>query len=177
MKVTPLPHQNRSLARNTASGVVFLAGAGVYALLQRSATLGFEFTPLSVGIVAVIAGLVSNRRRTIATGLVLAGWGVAVVLVVSGAVPPPRTTPAYMLGIGVGLLVAAVLAPKARRGEWLTSGAIAAVLGPLGLYLSYDVGAFGRWPAWALSLVILAGWELLWGVGLDSTRPSTQPST
>ncbi len=32
-----------------------------------------------------------------------------------------------------------------------------AALGPLGLYLSYDVGALGRWPAWALSLLALEG--------------------
>ncbi len=78
-----------------------------------------------------------------------------------------------MLGIGAGHVVAAALAPKARRGEWLTSGAIVAVLGPIGLYLSYDVGALGRWPAWALSLLALAGWELFWGVGPGSAREAT----
>lgn len=150
--------------------MVFLAGAGVYALLQRSGAVEFNVTPLSVGIIAVVAGLASRRRRTLATGLVLAGWGTAVLLVDNGAIPAQRTTPAYMLGIGIGLLAAAALAPKDRRGEWLTSGAIAAVLGPLGLYLSYDVGALGRWPAWALSLLALACWELFWGVGPRSGR-------
>lgn len=161
------------MARRAASGVVFLAGAGVYALLQGSGTVDFDVTPLSVGVVAVVAGLASSRRRVVATGLVLAGWGAAVLLVAGGVVPAPRTTPAYMLGVGVGLLAAAVLAPRARRGEWLISAAIAAVLGPLGLYLSYDVGFLGRWPAWALSLVALAGWELFWGLGPRSDRPGT----
>lgn len=155
--------------------MVFLAGAGVYALLQRSGTVDFNVTPLSFGIIAVVAGLASSRRRAIATGLVLAGWGTAVVLVDHGAIPAERTTPAHMLGIGIGLLAAAALAPKARRADWLTSGVIAAVLGPLGLYLSYDVAALGRWPAWALSLVALAGWELFWGVGPRSARHVATP--
>jgi len=158
------------VVRNAVSGVVFVVGAGVYALLQRSGTVAFNVTPLSVGIIAVVAGLVSSRRRAIPTGFVLAGWGTAVLLVAHGVVPSSRTTPAYMLGIGAGLLAAAALAPKVHRGEWLTSGAVAAALGPLGLYLSYDVGALGRWPAWALSLLALAAWELFWGVGPRSVR-------
>ncbi len=161
------------MARDAASGIVFLIGAGLYALLQRSGTVDFNATPVSVGIIAIIAGLASSRRRAIATGLVLAGWGTAVLLVAHGTVPPARTTPAYMLGIGAGLVVAAALAPKPQRGEWLTSGAIAATLGPLGLYLSYDIGALGRWPAWALSLLALAGWELFWAVGFRSARKAT----
>jgi len=169
------PHQTDSLAGDALSGVVFLIGAGLYALLQRSGTIDFNATPVSVGVIAIIAGLASNRRRAIATGLVLAGWGTAVLLVAQGAVPAARTTPAYMLGIGAGLMATAVLAPKAQRGEWLTSGAIAAALGPLGLYLSYDVGALGRWPAWALSLLALAVWELFWGVGHRSAREATAP--
>ncbi len=158
------------MARGAASGVVFLAGAGLYALLQRSGTVNFNATPMSVGIIAITAGLASSRRRAIATGLVLAGWGAAVLLVAQGAIPAARTTPAYMLGIGAGLVATAGLAPKAQRGEWLTSGAIAAALGPFGLYLSYDLGALGRWPAWALSLLALAGWELFWGIGSRSAR-------
>jgi len=115
---------------DAVSGVVFLIGAGFYALPQRSGAVDFNATPVSVGVIAIIAGLASSRRRAIATGLVLAGWGPAVLLVAHGTGPPARTTPAYMLGIGSGLVVAAALAPRARRGEWLTSGAIAAALGP-----------------------------------------------
>ncbi len=166
-------HQAALVARNAASGVVFLTGAGLYAPLQRSGTVDFNTTPFSVGVIAIIAGLASNRRRAIATGLVLAGWGAAVLLVAHGAVSAERTTPAYMLGIGAGLVATAVLAPKAQRGEWLTSGAIAAALGPLGLYLSYDVGSLGRWPVWALTLLALAVWELFWGVGSHSAREAT----
>ena len=157
--------QGDTLPRRAASGAVFLIGAGIYALLQHSETVTFIVTPLSVGLIAIVAGLLSTRRRAMATGLVLAGWGVAVVLVDSEVVSGERTTPAYMLGIGAGLLVARALAPRLERIDWMTSGAIAAVLGPLSLYLAYDFETLGRWPAWALSLVAVAVWELYWGVG------------
>jgi len=79
-------------------------------------------------------------------------------------VPRERTTPAYMLGIAVGLAATALAAPKASRGEWLTSGVVASFLGPLGLYLTFDVEALGRWPAWAATLVVMACWELIWAL-------------
>jgi len=146
------------------AGLVFLVAAAVYALLQGPGGAPFDITPLFVGAAAVAAGVVSTRRRPLATGLVLAGWGAAVLAVDHEIVPRDRTTPAYMLGIAIGLLGIAAVAPAASRGRWLTSGAIAAFLGPLGLYLAYDVAAFGRWPAWALTLVAMAGWELFWGL-------------
>ncbi len=157
-------------ARGAASGAVFVAGAGLYALAQGVLGADFNLTPLSVGLVAVAAGLAGTRRQVVATGLVLAGWGAAVLLVDNGVVPPARTTPAYMLGIGVGLLVASSVAPGAERERWLASGAVAAVGGPLGLYLSYDVDGLARWPAWALALVALAAWEFFWG--LARARPA-----
>jgi len=158
-------------ARRSASGAVFLAGAGLYALVQGGLGADFDLTPLSVGIVAVAAGLAGPRRQVVATGLVLAGWGAAVLLVAHGVVPAARTAPAYMLGIGAGLAVASRVAPRAERERWLASGAVAAVGGPLGLYLSYDIDALGRWPAWALALVALAAWELFWGLGRPHGRP------
>lgn len=156
--------------RDARSGVAFAVGAGAYALLQGPLGVDFVFTPLLVGLVAIVAGAVSTRKRAVATGLVLAGWGTAVLLVDRDIVDPARTAPVFMLGVATGLLAAAVLAPRDRRGEWLTSGAIAAFTGSLGFYLVYDFGAAGRWPAWAVSLLAVAGWELYWGL-----RPAHEP--
>ncbi len=78
--------------RRSASGLVFLAGAGVYALLLGPLDVGFELTPLLVGLVAVAAGLSSPRRRALATGMVLTGWGAAVLAVSADAISPDRTT-------------------------------------------------------------------------------------
>ncbi|MGI8985075.1 MAG: hypothetical protein ACR2HM_11200 [Acidimicrobiales bacterium] len=150
--------------RAVASGVVFLVGAGVYALMQGPGGADFLLTPLTVGIIAIVAGLSSGRRRPLATGLVLAGWGLAVLAIDHDVVDAERVTPAYMLGIGAGLLAAAAVARREHRSELMTSAAITAFLGPLSLYLSYDVEALGRWPAWALTLVGLAAWELFWSI-------------
>lgn len=155
--------------RALGSGLTLVAGAGVYALVAGVAGATFAGTPLALGIIAVVAGIVGTRHRVVGTGVVLAGWGVAVLLVDRGVVPAERTAPAYMLGTAAGLLVAAA-AGRAERGAWLTSGAIAAFTGPLVLYLSYDLAAFGRWPFWALALLAWAGWELFWG--LRSTEPT-----
>ena len=145
------------------SAVVLLAGAGAYSLLEGSGTLEFSATPMILGVTAIVAGLAGTRHRVTATGLALAGWGAAVLLVAHGVVPAARTTPAYMLGMGIGLLVAAAVAPRSARGDWLTSAAIVAFTGPLSLYLTYDVAALGRWPLWAGVLLAWAGWEAFWG--------------
>ncbi len=158
---------------SVASGVVFLVGAGAYALIQGPGGADFNLTPLFVGTIAIVAGLSSRRRRALATGLVLTGWGAAVLAVAHGVVPADRTTPAYMLGIAVGLLVTAGVSRHDDRRELMNSAAVAAFLGPLGLYLSYDVAVLGRWPAWAVTLVGLAAWELFWS--LRSSPPASSP--
>lgn len=144
------------------SAAVVLAGAGAYAFLEGSGTLSFAATPMILGIIAIVAGLVGTRRRATATGLALAGWGAAVLLVAHDVVPAARTTPAYMLGMGTGLLVAAAVAPRRARGDWLASAAVAAFAAPLSLYASYDVAALGRWPVWSGVLLAWAAWEAFW---------------
>ncbi|MGH9164300.1 MAG: hypothetical protein ACRDZW_02155 [Acidimicrobiales bacterium] len=155
-----------------ASGVVFLVGAGAYALAEGPGGADFNLTPLFVGTIAIIAGLSSRRRNALATGLVLAGWGGGVLAVAHGVVPADRTTPAYMLGIALGLLVTARVSRHDGRHELMNSAALAAFLGPLGLYLSYDTAALGRWPAWAVTLVGLAAWELFWSLRSSPRAPS-----
>jgi len=161
------------VTRDAVSGVVFLIGAGLYALLQRSGTVDFNATPVSVGVIAIVAGLASGGAEQSPPASCSPAGARRCCSWPTGLSLRRGRLPAYMRGIGAGLVVAAAVAPKAQRGEWLTSGAIAAVLGPLGLYLSYDVGVLGRWPAWALSLLALAGWELFWALGPRSAHKTT----
>jgi len=161
---SPVPSRRRPVhGRTLGSAAVVATGAAVYALLVGLHVVGFATTPLLLGMIAVVAGLVGTRRRVVGTGLVLAGWGAAVLLVDRGVVPGARMTPAYMMGVGAGLLVAAAVAPRDERGDWLTSGSVAAVTGPLSLYGSYDVAALGRWPLWFAVMVGWAAWEAFWG--------------
>lgn len=160
-----------------ASAIVVLAGAAVYALLQRGHVVGFTATPLTLGVIAVVAGLAGTRRRVVATGLALCGWGSAVLLVDHGVVPAARTTPAYMLGMGIGLAVAAAIAPTTERGDWLSSASVVAVTGPLSLYAAYDVSTLGRWPIWSVILLLWAAWEGFWAWRATSgSDPSPTPA-
>ncbi len=158
-------------ARSLVSAVVILAGAGVYAMLEATGALEFSATPLILGLTAVVAGLAGTRHRVTATGLALAGWGTAVLLVAHGVIPAARTTPAYMLGMGVGLLVAAAVAPRSARGDWLASAVVVTVTGPLSLYATYDVAALGRWRFWAGVLLAWTAWEAFWGWRADLHPP------
>lgn len=146
--------------RSLVGPAVFLGGAGLYTVVVGLLGAPFDLTPLFIGAVAVAAGLVGARHQVIGTGLVLVGWGTAVLLVARGVVPPSRSTPAYMLGVGAGLVATAWLARGAgSRTRWLASGSVTALGAPLALYVSYDFAPLGHWPAWALSLVALAAWE------------------
>jgi len=159
---TTAPGTHPATGPAIGSAAAVLVGAGAYAVLEGGGVVGFSATPMILGITAIVAGLVGTRRRVVGTGLVLAGWGAAVLLVTHGVIPDARTTPAYMLGVSAGLLVAAVAAPRAERGDWLASAAVAAFTGPLSLYLSYDVASLGRWPLYFVVLLAWAAWEGFW---------------
>jgi len=146
-----------------APAAVLLAGAVLYGVLVGGGSLRFTTTPLVLGVIVVAAGLVGTRRGVIGTGLVLAGWGAAVVLVDHGVVAADRATPAYMLGVGAGLLVTLAAAPHRERADWLTSASITTVTAPLSLYLASDMATLGRWTIWSALLVGWAGWEAFWG--------------
>ncbi len=161
--------------RTLAPAAVLLAGAVVYGVLVGGGSLRFTTTPLLLGVIVVAAGLVGTRHRVIGTGLVLAGWGAAVVLVDHGVVPGDRTTPAYMLGIGAGLLVALASAPRRERSDWLTSASITAFTAPLSLYLASDMANLGRWKIWSALLVAWAAWEAFWG--WRDRPPPARPDT
>ncbi len=107
----------------------------------------FNSTPLMIGVAALAAGIVGRRQRLVPIGLTLAGWGLAVLLVRDGPLPDDRAAPAYLVGMGVGLLAAHVVARAWRVS--LTGALISALAGGLSFYAAYDVEALNRWPLWA----------------------------
>ena len=145
------------------SAAVLLAGAALYAVLETAGGVTFFITPLMVGMVAVIAGLVGRNRHLIPAGLPLAGWGLGVLLIFEKTVSASRTTPMYMLGLAAGVLVARLVAPANQRGAWFTSAAISATVGVLGFFLASfsPFSRLGDWQAWCIALVAWAVWELL----------------
>lgn len=151
---------NRSLAPSgLIAGLVLLAGAGAYALALGPGGVTFDVTPLAVGLVVVVAGLASRSDRLVVIALPLIGWGAAVLATRHGPVPDDREAPAFLMGAGLGLVAATLLA---RRVGASTTGAAAAVVsGGAAFYLAFDVEAVSRWPLWAGALVVWAGWEAL----------------
>ncbi|HEV2061371.1 MAG TPA: hypothetical protein VGR12_00850 [Solirubrobacteraceae bacterium] len=96
-------------------GAIFLGGALLYALLVRT-VLDFDWTPLLLGVVYLLAALAGGRDGGFwATACVLLGWGLGVVAVreIELDVYEPG---AHLAGAGAGVLVAAILA-RADRVE------------------------------------------------------------
>jgi len=140
------------------SPAFLIAGAAVHALAEGPGKATFYVTPLSVGTIAVVAGLVGRDRHLVPAGLGIAGWGAAVALVHYHVVPGARTTPAYMVGLAAGVLIASYLAPRAERDPWVHSAAVATTTTALFYFLEFSEPSLGRWPAWATSLLVWAAW-------------------
>lgn len=101
--------------------------------------------------------LIGRAWRLVPIGLVLTGWGVAVVLVRHGPLPSGREAPAFLVGAGVGVLAAQVVARRHRLT--LTGATITLIIGGLSFYAAYDIDALGRWPVWAVSLAAWGTYE------------------
>ena len=151
----------RSARTWLTSPAILLVGAGIYAVAEGPGGVTFYLTPLAVGVIAAVAGMVGGHRHLMPAGLGIAGWGVAVALVHYDIIPAARTTPAYMIGVGLGVLVTSFIAPRADRGAWTHSAIVAVVVAAIFYFVEFGVPSLGRWPAWAISLVIWAAWEIL----------------
>lgn len=97
------------------SAFVLLATAGflAFALVPRG-PFAFYWLPLAAGVGFLAAAAAAGRRGPFwAAGFVLAGWGVAVALVLGGAVDVEPEV-GYLVGVGVGVLAARVAARRFR---------------------------------------------------------------
>lgn len=140
----------------------FLAGGAVlYALCLGGLGATFDLTPLFLGSVVLVAAVAGGRLRLVRTALVLIGWGLAVMAVRHGPLPDIREAPAFLVGAGLGLVVATLVA-RARPGQNLGDGGTALVLGGLAFYLAFDEPWLVDWPFWAVATAAWAAWEW-WG--------------
>lgn len=159
------------------SPAILVVGAGLYAIAEGPAGFTFYITPLAVGVIAALAGIAGSHRHLLPAGLGIAGWGVAVALVHYNVIPADRTTPAYMIGVGAGVLITSYLAPRASRGEWTHSSVVAVVTAAVFYFVEFSIPSLGRWPAWALSLVVWAAWETLQPLDRHSALAKTTADT
>lgn len=156
-EVSPRSHVDGSASMNTrAGGLLLIAGAGVYALLLGPFDVTFNATPLIIGAVAVVAGTLGRTPRLVLIGVTLTVWGLAVVLVREGPIPDDREAAAFLVGIGVGLMGAHVLARRLQVS--MTGSLVAAIVASLAFYLSFDLDWLNDWQTWA---VALAAWGVV----------------
>lgn len=147
------------------TALVLVLGAVVYAILQGPLGLTFDATPLLLGVIVATAAIAGRATRLGATALVLAGWGTAVLLVRHGPLPGDREAAAFLVGAGLGLIAARLLA-RAGPGRELGDGSMAVFLGGLTFYLAFDIAALDEWPLWVAALVAWGAWETVrTGVG------------
>lgn len=111
-----------------AGALVLALGAVAYAVILGPVGLTFDATPLVVGAIALAAAAVGRATHLVASGCALAGWGAAVLVVRHGPLPDTREAAAFLIGAGLGLVAARVMA-RAGHGRPLADGATALVLG------------------------------------------------
>ncbi len=153
------------------AALILALGAVAYGFGQR-AGLAFDTTPLTVGVVVVAAGVVGRTRRLLPNGLVLAGWGAA-VLANDHGLPQGRETPVYMIGIGLGLLAARLASRPDERGAWFGAAATTATFSGLAYYGAFVTPRLGQAGAWTVSLL---AWALVEAVR-SRIGPRTAPAT
>ncbi|MHB8577353.1 MAG: hypothetical protein ACYDCQ_18730 [Dehalococcoidia bacterium] len=150
------PPNTRDLRRQTyGTAAVYLAGAAIYVALVEAAGAPFAITPLTFGVIMLLAGVF--RRRLLASGVLLCAWGTGVLLLDRGVVPSDRSAAVFIIAFGAGALVLSLLRRSFDVSVSLESAALIMLVGGLGLYLSFSIDAFGHaWP-WGVALAANAG--------------------
>lgn len=158
------------------SAVVLLLGGLAYGVAVGGAGWDFLVTPLVVGCVVVVAGLIGRSRHLLPNGIVLIGWGAA-VLATAHVLPRGRATPAYMIGIGVGVAAARLVSRPEERSSWFAAAATTATVGSVAFYLASDQSWLGGWRAWTGALVLWAFAEAARTLRADRRAPPAPATT
>lgn len=135
---------------------IMAGGAALLAGLVGGIGVTTNALPALVGLPALAGGLVGGRANLVAGGSVLLGVGLAVLAVRNGPLPGGREAPAVVLGVAIGLLVAAVITRILDRPGDLAVGGLAALAFGAAYWLAFDApGVVLSWPPWA---VVLLAW-------------------
>lgn len=131
----------RSPGNRVVQGLLLSGGAALLAATAGADRIPFYWTPLILGLTYLVAAIVDGPRGGYwGTALGLTGWGLAVVYI--GDVRPPDVDPAgaYLAGVGLAGVVAAVLR---RRGFLISDLGFAATVAAGGLALALTPRASG----------------------------------
>lgn len=136
-----------------------LLGAAVLVWVGGEA-LGFDWVPLLAGIGYLVAAWLGGPKEgPWGPACVLIGWGLAVVAVREGWVERPEA-PMFLVGVGAGLVAAALLR---ERGHQIGLGGTAAavVVGGLAYLFVGDVEALGEATTYAVAIAAYGVLNLL----------------
>lgn len=135
-------------------GGALLAGAAVYALLIYG-PLEFIWTPFVLGLVYLGAAAAGGRRGGLwATGLVLTGWGIGVLLPTKFGVKEVSAADGYLIGVGAAALAGGLLARRGFSVDLIGVGATAFLAGFAHLFAGDQIQALVEpWPYVALLAV------------------------
>jgi len=115
-------------------GVLLGGGAALLAVTAGADRIPFYWTPLILGLTYLVAAIADGRSGGYwATALGLTGWGLAVVYLGEARPPDIDTAGAYLAGVGLAGVVAAVLR---RRGFLISDLGFAATVALGGLTLA-----------------------------------------
>lgn len=127
-------------------GTALIAGAAVYAGLVYG-PLEFLWTPFLLGLAYLAAAAAGGRRGGFwATGLILAGWGIGVLLATKLKIGVSAAD-GYLIGIGAAALVGGLLARGGFAVDLVGIGATALVAGILHTLAGDQIQALTEpWP-------------------------------
>lgn len=147
-----------TLLRVPWSAAVLALGALLYAGSIGFLGVTFDATPLLVGAIALAAALLGRTPRLTATAFTLIGWGAAVMLTRHGPLPDEREAAAFLVGSGLGLLAARLVAWR-RPDVDVGDGSSVLVVGGMAFFLAVDADWLYDWPVWSAALLGWALWE------------------
>ena len=157
------------------STIILGVGAVLYALAMGPLGLTFDATPLMIGGIALAAAVLGRASRLSATALTLIGWGAAVMLTRHGPVPDQREAAAFLVGAGLGLLTARLVA-RTRAGVDVGEGSTVLVVGGMAFYLAFDARWLYDWPIWTALLVGWGVWEWIHHRRVAATGAGATPA-
>jgi hypothetical protein len=165
---------SRELALRRAP--IFLGGAALMWGLIDSGPLDFAWLPLLIGVDLLVAASIGGKRAGYwSPGIVLTVWGTAVATLAAWELNV-TTAAAYMLAVGLGVLVVGMLERHGFDVSLMSVGVATISAGSAFLLERYQTEVFGRARLYALAL---GAWGVIEAVrGLrDTRRSSHEPTT
>ncbi len=162
----------RTGGNRVIQGLVLAGGAAALALTAGTDRIPFYWTPLILGVTYLLAATIDGPRGGYwATALGLTGWGLAVAYM--GEIRPADidTAGAYLVGVGLAGVLAAVLR---GRGFLVSETGFAATVALGGLTLALTPRApdtLDDATTYAIALALVGAFNILYGVIQLRTKP------